>query len=187
MSNLTFQKTPIIGLQIIERHSLNDERGFLERMFCQKTLKFLLKEKTIQQINHTLTSKEGSIRGLHFQNALYAEAKIVSCLKGKVWDVAVDLRKGSPTFLQYFALTLSRDNLQSLFIPEGFAHGFQTLTSDCEMIYFHTADYNANNEGALNALDPILAIEWPRPITERSKRDINHKMLSNDFLGIEIL
>ena len=82
---------------------------------------------------------------------------------------------------------MSRDNLQSLFIPEGFAHGFQTLTSDCEMIYFHTANYNANEEGALNALDPILAIEWPRPITERSKRDINHKMLSNDFLGIEIL
>lgn len=187
MSNLTFQKTPITGLQIIERHPLNDERGFLERMFCQKTLKFLLKEKTIRQINHTLTGKEGSVRGLHFQYALHAEAKIVSCLKGKVWDVAVDLRKGSPTFLQYFAVTLSRDNLQSLFIPEGFAHGFQTLTSDCEMIYFHTADYNANEEGALNALDPLLTIKWPKPITERSERDIGHKMLSKDFLGIEIL
>ena len=187
MNNLTLCKTHITGLQTIKRHPLNDERGYLERMFCQDTLKVLLKEKTIRQINHTLTHKEGLVRGLHFQYGNHKEIKIVSCLKGMVWDVAVDLRKGSPTFLKYHAVILSEDNLQSFFIPEGFAHGFQTLTTDCEMMYFHTADYNDNKEGAINALDPLITIKWPKPITERSERDIGHKMLSKDFLGIEIL
>ena len=187
MNNLIFHNTPIDKLKLIEHRPISDPRGYLNRLFCEKTLAHLIDKKKIRQINHTLTHKEGLVRGLHFQYGNHKEIKIVSCLKGKVWDVAVDLRKGSPTFLQYFAVTLSRDNLQSLFIPEGFAHGFQTLTSDCEMIYFHTADYNANEEGALNALDPLLTIKWPKPITERSERDIGHKMLSKDFLGIEIL
>ena len=101
--------------------------------------------------------------------------------------MVVDLRKESPTFLHYYAVILSENNLQSFFIPEGFAHGFQTLTTGCEMLYFHTADYNNNKEGAINALDPLLTIKWPKPITERSERDIGHKMLSKDFFGIEIL
>ena len=184
MSRFVIHDTPIDGLYRIARQPLRDDRGFLERLFCQETLSALLSDKSIRQVNHTLTRSKGAVRGLHFQHPPHAETKIVTCLKGAVWDVAVDLRYGSSTFLQHHALLLSEDNFQSLLIPEGFAHGFQTLTPDCEMLYLHTADYQAKAEGALNALDPCLAIEWPQPIAERSARDQGHPMLTEDFLGI---
>ena len=101
--------------------------------------------------------------------------------------MAIDIRKGSPTFMEYHAVTLSESNLQSFFIPEGFAHGFQTLADDCEMLYFHTADYNANAEGTLNALDQRLKIQWPKIITEQSGRDMINPMLNENFLGVKIL
>lgn len=187
MSRFEFNKTTIAGLQVIKRQPLGDDRGYLERLFCQETLSPLFGGSNIRQINHTLTTKEGTVRGLHFQYPPHTETKIVTCLKGNVWDVAVDLRKGSPTFMQHHSVILSEDNFKSFLIPEGFAHGFQTLTENCEMLYFHTADYNADAEGALNAIDPYLAIEWPQPITERSKRDSNHPVLSKEFTGIELL
>ena len=96
------------------------------------------------------------------------------------------MRKGSPTFLHHHAELLTEDNHKSYLIPEGFAHGFQTLTSNCEMLYFHTADYKKDSEGAVNAIDPAVAINWPQPITERSERDVNHFMLADDFKGIEL-
>jgi dTDP-4-dehydrorhamnose 3,5-epimerase len=179
-------QTPLKALTLISRATVRDERGYLERLFCQETLGDLLKGKTIRQINHTLTRKEGAVRGLHFQYPPHAETKIVTCIKGSVWDVAVDIRKGSPTFLKHHAVFLSQDNFQSFFIPEGFAHGFQVLTPDCELLYFHTTDYKADAEGALNALDPKLAINWPKPITERSERDISHPLIDNDFSGVEL-
>jgi dTDP-4-dehydrorhamnose 3,5-epimerase len=187
MSRFLFHETPLAGLNLIERKPIGDERGFLQRLFCQESFGTLLDGKTIRQVNHTLTRKAGTLRGMHFQYPPHSEIKIVSCLKGKVWDVAVDLRKGSPTFLNYHAATLSEDVPYSYFIPEGFAHGFQTLTPDCELIYFHTADYNAAAEGALNALDPRLGIQWPAAITERSLRDEQHAMPTDKFAGIEVL
>lgn len=186
MSRLVLHSTPIHGLQVIERQSVGDSRGFLERLFCQETLNSLLQGKIIRQINRTLTQNKGTVRGLHFQHPPHAETKIVFCIKGKVWDLAVDLRRGSSTFLQHHAVLLSEDSLQSYLIPEGFAHGFQTLTADCEMMYFHTADYKAEAEGALNALDPRLAINWPEPITYRSERDTSHAMLTDNFHGMNL-
>lgn len=186
MSHVLLQTTPIDGLQVIERQPIGDSRGFLERLFCQETLSHLLQGKTICQINRTLTEQKGTVRGLHFQHQPCAETKIVTCLKGQVWDVAVDLRRGSSTFLQYHAVLLTECGHQSYLIPEGFAHGFQTLTPTCEMLYFHTAVYNADVEGALNACDPQLAINWPELITERSERDASHEMLTDDFRGIDL-
>lgn len=183
MSHFIPHSTPIDGLNVIERERVGDSRGFLERMFCQDSLGQFLQGKTVRQINRTLTRQKGTVRGLHFQNPPHAETKIVTCLKGQVWDVAVDLRRGSPTFLEHHAVLLTEDNHYSFLIPEGFAHGFQTLTSDCEMLYFHTADYNVEFEGALNAIDPSLSIPWPAPITERSDRDVNHPMVADDFQG----
>jgi dTDP-4-dehydrorhamnose 3,5-epimerase len=185
MSRFIQKKTPIDGLRVIHRQPIGDSRGFLERLFCQETLGGLTQGKSIRQINHTLTKKKGTVRGLHFQYPPHAEVKIVSCLKGVVWDVAVDLRKDSPTFLQYHAVILSEESFESFFIPEGFAHGFQTLTPDCEMLYFHTADYHSDAEGAINALDRRLDIKWPQAITERSERDLNHVMLPENFTGTE--
>lgn len=187
MSNFIFHETPLLNLKIIEHQPSIDERGFFSRLFCQKTLNHLIEKKTILQINRTLTRKKGTVRGLHFQHPPYSETKIVSCLKGKVWDVAVDLRKGSPTFLYYHAELLTEDNHKSYLIPEGFAHGFQTLTSDCEMIYFHTADYNKDLEGVINAVDQMIGINWPQPITQRSERDNNCSMLTESFKGLELI
>jgi dTDP-4-dehydrorhamnose 3,5-epimerase len=186
MSRFAIRDTSIAGLQLIERESIGDERGFLQRLFCQESLGSLLSNKTIRQINFTLTHKSGAVRGMHFQHPPHSEIKIVSCLKGKVWDVAVDLRKGSPTFLQYHSVTLTEDVPQSYYIPEGFAHGFQALSPDCELVYFHTGDYNAAAEGGLNALDPCLSILWPVAISERSKRDEQHPMLTDSFVGIDV-
>jgi dTDP-4-dehydrorhamnose 3,5-epimerase len=186
MSRFILHPTQINGLQIIERKPIGDLRGFFERLFCQETLNKLLQGKTISQINLTHTRQKGAVRGLHFQLPPHAETKIVTCLKGQVWDVAVDLRQGSSTFLKHHGILLTEDNHQSYLIPEGFAHGFQARTPDCEILYFHTANYNAEAEGALNALDPRLAINWPEPVTGRSERDISHAMLLDDFHGINL-
>ena len=183
---MIFQETPIKKLKLIEHHPNKDKRGYLSRLFCQKTMNHLMKGKIIKQINKSFTKKKGTVRGLHFQHSPYTETKIISCLKGKVWDVAIDLRRGSKTFLNYHAEILTEDNNKSFLIPDGFAHGFQTLTSDCEMLYFHTADYNKELENGINAIDPIIGIKWPHVITERSERDINLEKLVGDFKGIEL-
>lgn len=130
--------------------------------------------------------KKGSLRGMHFQHAPSAEMKFVSCLRGEVFDVAVDLRPDSSTFLQWHAEVLSADNRKTLAIPEGFAHGFQTLADDCEMFYLHTAVYNQAAEGGLNPQDPALAIAWPLPITELSVRDSTHSMIEAGFSGVRL-
>jgi len=177
--------TPLSGLTIIERTRLEDSRGYLSRFFCQQTMA-ALGMKPIQQINHTLTKKAGAVRGMHFQHPPAAEIKIVSCLRGRILDVAVDLRANSPTFLQCFSAELTAENQHSLFIPEGFAHGFQTLTEDCELLYLHSANYSPQHEAALNPLDPRLAISWPLPVTEISARDEAHPMLDSGFKGIKL-
>ena len=186
MSRFALKKTPLEGLKVIVRKPVGDSRGVLERLFCQDTLGELMHGKEVRQINRTFTQKKGTIRGLHFQYPPFAETKIITCIKGKVLDVAVDLRQGSSTFLQYHALLLGENDSQSFLIPEGFAHGFQTLTPNCEMLYFHTASYNPEAEGALNACDPRLAINWPELIVERSERDRNHPLLNDNFNGIEL-
>ena len=186
MSHYEINETPIAGLRVIKRKPLGDRRGYLERLFCQETLNPILHRKTIRQINHTFTKKKGTVRGLHFQYMPYTETKIVSCLKGKIWDVAVDLRKGSPTFMQYHSVTLSEDNFKSFIVPDGFAHGFQTLTEDCEMLYFHTNEYVPEAEGALNANDPALDINWPLDIQEMSDRDQNHPIVAEGFEGVQL-
>ncbi len=171
---------------MIHRHPLGDDRGYLERMFCSAELQSVIADRKIVQINHTKTAKTGAVRGMHFQYPPHAEMKLVSCLRGKVFDVAIDLRRDSPSFLKWHAEILSEDNHKTFAIPEGFAHGFQTLTPDCEMLYFHTADYNIEAEGSLNACDPRLAINWPQPISDRSERDKNHAMLTDDFHGMDL-
>jgi len=177
--------TPLLELKLIQRKPIGDSRGYLERLFCADDLQALISGKGIVQINHTLTARHGTVRGMHFQHPPHAETKFVSCLRGEVFDVAVDLRQGSPTFLRWHAEILSAGNHKTLMIPEGFAHGFQALTEDCEMLYFHTAAYQPGAECGLNAKDPSLNIRWPEAITELSPRDAAHPLLDGDFRGIE--
>ncbi|MDP2246804.1 MAG: dTDP-4-dehydrorhamnose 3,5-epimerase [Nitrosomonadales bacterium] len=186
MSRFSFLNTSIAGLKVVQRKPIEDDRGFLSRFFCAEEFEKHQFNKPISQINHTLTRKKGVVRGLHYQNPPFAEMKLVSCLKGEVFDVAVDLRIGSPTFLQWHAEILSAGNSSSLLIPEGFAHGFQTLTDNCELIYLHTAPYAKEAEGALNANDKQLSIKWPLQIAEMSDRDRAHPMISIDFRGLAV-
>jgi dTDP-4-dehydrorhamnose 3,5-epimerase len=178
--------TPLHPLKVVRRKVVGDQRGYLERLFCAREFQPLLAGKTIEQINHTLTVAPGSLRGLHFQHPPHSETKVVSCIRGEVFDVAVDCRKGSPTFLRWHAEVLSADNHKAFLIPDGFAHGFQTLTENCELLYLHTACYEPGAEGALNARDPKLNISWPLPLTEVSARDAAHPWLTDEFVGVAV-
>ena len=186
MSRFDFTPTPLTGLALVQRKVTEDHRGFLSRFYCANDFSEAGLNTPITQINHTLTKTKGAVRGLHFQNPPHAEIKLVSCLQGEIFDVAVDLRKNSSTFLQWYGVVLSARNRQSLLIPEGFAHGFQALSQDCELIYLHTAVYYPEAEGALNVADPRLNIAWPLAITEISERDRNHQLIEQDFQGITL-
>lgn len=184
MSSLAVLATPLAGLQIVHRKRLQDSRGFFSRLFCADELSAAGFVRPVAQINQTLTHGRGAVRGLHFQHPPYAEDKLVICLRGEVFDVAVDLRRGSPTFLHWHAEVLSVDNQRSLLIPQGFAHGFQTMTSDCELLYLHSRAYAPEFEAALHVGDPRLAIAWPLPIAEMSVRDASHPFIDDAFQGI---
>ena len=179
-------ETAMTGLRVLQRKPLGDSRGYLERMYCSEELASLTPDCTIMQINHTLTGRRGTVRGMHYQRPPHAETKFISCLRGEVFDVAVDLRHGSPTFLRWHAEVLSAENHRTLVVPEGFAHGFQTLTDDCELLYLHTAAFAPDSEGALNANDPRLAIAWPLSISDLSARDAGHPILGDEFSGIKL-
>lgn len=186
MSRFTVTDLPLAGLKRIERQRLGDSRGFLSRLFCTQELAAAGWHKPIAQINHTYTAQRGTVRGMHYQRPPHAEMKLVTCIQGEVWDVAVDLRAGSPTLLHWHAELLSADNQHAMLIPEGFAHGFQTLSDNAALLYCHTAPHTPAAEAAVNAQDPRLAIQWPIAITELSARDANHSLIKTQFTGISL-
>lgn len=186
MSRLTITNLPLAGLKRVERQRLGDSRGYLTRLFCTEELKPAGWIKPIAQINHTFTATRGTLRGMHFQHPPYAEMKLVSCIRGAIWDVMVDLRAGSPTFLRWHAEQLSAENSSALLIPEGFAHGFQALTDNVELLYCHSECYDAQAEGGLKPTDPRLGIAWPLDIVELSARDAGHPLITSDFGGLRV-
>ena len=184
---LTLRATPLAGLNVIERSVREDTRGFFGRVFCAEEFAALgLHEHAtrIAQINHSHTRRRGSVRGMHFQRPPHAEAKVVSCLRGEVFDVAVDLRRGSPTFLQWHGEVLSAANHRSLAVPCGFAHGFQALTDECELVYLHSHRYVPSADGGVSPGDAALAIAWPLPVAELSARDAGHAPITSSFNGL---
>ena len=186
MSRFSITDTPLAGLKCITRQRLGDTRGFLARMFCTEELASAGWHKPIAQINLTQTAQRGAIRGMHFQWPPHAEMKLVSCIRGEVWDVAVDLRANSKTYLHWHAETLSGENGRAFLIPEGFAHGFQAMTPDCEMLYMHSAVFEPTADAGLRHDDLRLNIAWPLLLTECSKRDRGHPLLNDDFKGIVV-
>ena len=178
-------ETELAGLYLLQRKPQADERGWFERMYCTTDLAEVLGSRSVVQVNRSLTRTKGAVRGLHYQVPPSAEVKLVSCLRGAIFDVAVDLRCGSATFLRWHAETLSAENSRSLFVPEGFAHGFQTLSDDCEVLYFATAAYDRTAERGVHPLDPRVAITWPVAIEQLSERDASHPPLAPEFDGIE--
>jgi dTDP-4-dehydrorhamnose 3,5-epimerase len=181
---MRIRDTRLAGVQVVETDAHGDARGAFARLFCARELAPLLGDAGIVQVNQSRTALPGSVRGLHFQRAPQAEIKFVRCLKGRVWDVAVDLRAGSPTFLQWHAEELSEANARMLVVPQGCAHGFQVLEPDSELLYLHTAYYDAAAEGGVSCTDPRLAIAWPLPIVGLSPRDASHPPITPDFPGL---
>lgn len=184
MSRFNFIKTDIDGVWIIETKPIIDHRGYFERHFCCNDFQEIGLNKPIVQINHSRTIGAGSIRGIHYQTAPFYEIKIVRCIKGAIYDVAVDLRKNSPTFLKHIAIELSERNFKMLYIPEGCGHGFQTLSDDAEVFYMVTESFNSKADSAINPLDSILSIEWPLALGCISEKDKNGLNISSDFKGI---
>lgn len=181
---MTFKELSLPGVFQIELSPFNDDRGQFTRLFCKQELKSLGIDKDINQINLSHTNNKFSIRGLHFQYPPFAETKIIYCLKGKILDVVVDIRKNSPTFLQHLSIELSENISNALLIPEGFAHGFQTLENDTEIVYFHTQKYNSEFEGGLHYADPILKINWRNEPTDISDKDNKRQKIDINFTGI---
>ncbi len=186
MSRFTIIETPLEGLKLIERIRIGDDRGFLSRLFCSEQLAASGWDKPIAQINHTRTLGTGTVRGMHYQQTPHSEAKLVNCVRGAVWDVAVDLRADSPTFLHWHAELLSEENQRALLIPEGFAHGFQAQEESCELVYLHSAAYQPDAEAGLMPKDTTLDIRWPLTVKGLSKRDENHPLLTNEFQGVQL-
>lgn len=186
MSRFTVTDTPLAGLKRVERQVLRDERGFLSRLFCAEELATAGWRQPVVQINHTCTLQRGAVRGMHFQKPPHAETKLVSCVRGQVWDVAVDVRAGSPTFLRWHAELLSADNGCALLIPQGFAHGFQVVSEGAELLYCHSSAYAPQAEAGLHPLDARLALAWPLPVQGLSPRDAGHPLIDEGFEGVRL-
>ena len=181
---MIFTETILKGSFIIDLNIFEDERGWFSRTFCKEDFNNIGHTKEWLQLNHSFTKQKGTIRGMHFQLPPFGEVKMVRCIAGAVFDVIVDLRKDSPTFLKWIGVELSAINKKMIYIPEGFAHGFQSLTNDCELIYHHTEFYKPNVESGVKYDDPKFNIDWPLALTNISERDKQHDFLKDNFIGI---
>lgn len=183
---MDFQPTAIHGLYTVSTKRLGDDRGSFARFYCRNEMERDTGSAwQAVQINHSHSKTKGTLRGLHFQNAPALESKMVRCIRGSVFDVAVDLRAGSPTFLHHVSIELSAANGLAFLIPAGCAHGFQTLEDDCEMLYLHSTTYAKEHEGGVRYDDPLFNIPWPMTPTVLSDRDKNFAYLNKDFKGLD--
>lgn len=171
---MKFKELPLKGAYIVEVEKLEDERGFFGRLWCQKELEEIGLNTQIVQSNVSRSKTKGTLRGMHFQKGEHAETKFVRCTKGSVYDVIIDLRKDSPTFMQWHGEELTSDNYKMMYVPENFAHGFLTLEDDSEVYYLVTQFYSKDYEGGLRFNDPAIKIKWPIEIKEISEKDNNH-------------
>jgi dTDP-4-dehydrorhamnose 3,5-epimerase len=178
------RQTALPDMVVVETAPVIDHRGAFSRYYCERELAAVIGGRRIVQINHSCTAAVGAVRGLHYQRPPHAEMKLVRCLKGRVWDVAVDLRAGSPAFLQWHAEELTPDNSRMMVIPEGCAHGFQVMEVESELLYLHTAFYEPEAEGGVSYNDPRLGIGWPLQPSDISRRDSLHLPIASDFVGI---
>ncbi len=181
---MIINKTDFDGVFTIDTDVYHDDRGMFARWFCDKELESILDGQHIVNVNYSKTVNRGSIRGMHFQHPPDTETKIIRCIHGKILDVVVDIRKNSSTFLRHYSVELSENNMRMLYIPKGFAHGFQSLEDNSEVMYLVTNYYSPETESGLNPLDPKLKIKWPLPTADISKKDKERRFISDDYCGI---
>jgi dTDP-4-dehydrorhamnose 3,5-epimerase len=181
---MTITPTPLAGAYLITLSPRRDDRGFFIRTYCQDTFAKHGLCTSFVQANHSRTQGLGTVRGMHFQHPPHGEVKVVRCTRGSILDVFVDLRAGSPTFLQWFAVELSEGNFRMAYIPPGFAHGFQSLTDDVDVTYNVSASYTPSAEGRVRFDDPKIGIRWPLPVSGLSPKDVATEILPAQFTGI---
>ena len=170
MTNKQIVSTGFEGLYVVNRTKFVDNRGSFDKLFCKKSM-LEINNFEVKQINISYTKERGSVRGMHLQTAPHAEKKIVTCIEGSVLDIVVDLNRHSKTYKKVFKMELSFEKQNSLVIPEGFAHGFQTLTDNCKLLYAHSNVYSPNSETGINIYDDCLQDHWPLIIKNLSERD----------------
>ncbi|MFI5203025.1 MAG: dTDP-4-dehydrorhamnose 3,5-epimerase [Flavobacteriales bacterium] len=183
---MNFTETILKGCYTVDLNVFEDSRGWFARTYCEDEFKKIEHDKPWVQINHSFTAKKGAIRGMHFQLPPYAEIKLVRCIAGSVFDVVIDLRKNSPTFLKWIGVELSGVNKKMIYIPQGFAHGFQALSDNVELIYQHSAAYNSESESGIRYDDKTIKIDWKLPVTDISEKDKCYALLNEHFKGLEI-
>lgn len=181
---MIFIPTILSDAYIVDPSPLQDERGMFLRTYCKKEFEAIGFHGEWVQMNHSISYNKGTIRGMHFQKPPFGEVKMVKCIQGAIIDVIVDLRKDSPTFLQWTGIELNAVNKRMLFIPAGFAHGFQTLTDNTELIYHHSHFFTPEAEAGLLYNDPKLGINWPVALSSISDRDLSHPIINQEFKGI---
>ncbi len=176
---MIFHDTTLAGATLIELERRGDDRGHFARTFCAREFGAAGLPTAFVQQNMSVSAEAGTVRGMHFQRAPHAEAKLVRCVRGALLDVIVDLRDGSPTWLHHEAFELSAANGHMLLVPEGFAHGFQTLVDDVEASYLVSAYYAPEAEGGLRHDDPRLGIAWPLPVSVISPKDASWPLIED--------
>ena len=176
---MRFTKTELEGVFIIDIEQMSDDRGFFARAFCTKEFEAHGIDPAIAQCNFSFTKLAGTVRGLHYQLPPATETKLVRCIHGSIVDVAVDLRQGSATYLKHVAVELSAENRRALLVPKHFAHGYQTLLPESEVMYQVSEFYTPGVESGLRFDDPRLAIDWPLEVTSISEKDQTWPLLEN--------
>jgi len=184
VKKLMFSETFIDGLYLIEPVVNNDERGSFFRLFCEKEFKNIGIDMEIKQINISFNKFKGTIRGLHYQSPPSTESKIIRCSHGEIFDVAVDIRKNSKTYLSFFNVNLSSENNLMLFIPNGFMHGFQTLKNNTYIEYYHSDFFVEKLDNGIFYQDKTLDIKWPLKVTCISERDKGLPWIDERFEGV---
>lgn len=175
--------THIHGLYVIETNRVSDDRGYFYRAWDKN---LIIEDRQIDFVHYNVShnNNKGTIRGMHLQLYPNAEIKLVRCIRGSICDVAIDLRKDSETFLQHFSIELNDTNGKALLIPEGCAHGFQTLKDDSTLLYMHSKTYNSSSEYSVSWCEPRVNISWPLELSMISDKDRNVKFLERNFTGI---
>lgn len=183
---MIFNPTILAGAFTIDVQPFQDSRGFFTRVFCEKEFAEHNLVQHFVQANHSGTHGKGVIRGMHFQNSPHCEVKLVKCVQGAIFDVIIDVRKDSPTFLQWYGAELSADNKTMMYVPAGFAHGFQSLSDYSEITYMVSAFYNKESEGGVKYDDAKVNIEWPLPVSLVSDKDQAIPLIDESFIAVSL-
>ncbi len=176
-SEVKFLPLRLVGSYLIEPEQIEDERGFFARTFCQKQFQEMGLKLPLEQCSLSFNRKKGTLRGMHFQKPPHSEAKLVRCTSGKIYDVIIDLRAGSSTYKHWESVILSAQNRNMLYVPEGFAHGFQTLEDDSEVFYQISYPYVPESAFGLRWNDPAIGIVWPKEVSVISPKDLQYPNL----------